>query len=69
MSPELIQVPGRRADHQWQQPFDASITDVFQVQADIAGRVAEALDVALGAPQKSSWRRSRPRTSRRTTRT
>ena len=33
----------------WQQPFDASLTDVFQVQADIAGRVAQALDVALGA--------------------
>ncbi len=31
----------------WQQPFDASLTDVFQVQADIAARVAEALEVAL----------------------
>ena len=27
---------------------------MFQVQADIAGRVAEALDVALGAPQKKT---------------
>ena len=50
VSPELIQVG--TAATTWQQPFDASITDVFQVQADIAGRVAEALDVALGAPQK-----------------
>ena len=43
---------GRDAGHaprtKWQQPFDASLTDVFQVQADIAGQVAEALDVALG---------------------
>jgi eukaryotic-like serine/threonine-protein kinase len=50
VSPELIRVG--TAATTWQQPFDASITDVFQVQADIAGRVAEALDVALGAPQK-----------------
>jgi serine/threonine-protein kinase len=52
VSPELIRVG--TATTTWQQPFDASITDVFQVQADIAGRVAEALDVALGAPQKKT---------------
>jgi serine/threonine-protein kinase len=52
VSPELIKVG--TAATTWQQPFDASITDVFQVQADIAGRVAEALDVALGAPQKQT---------------
>jgi serine/threonine-protein kinase len=32
----------------WQQPFDAALTDVFQVQADIATKVAGALDVVLG---------------------
>ena len=47
MSPELIQVA--TASTRWQQPFDASLTDVFQVQAEVASRVAEALDVALGA--------------------
>jgi serine/threonine-protein kinase len=52
VSPELIRVG--TATTTWQQPFDAAITDVFQVQADIAGRVAEALDVALGAPQKKT---------------
>jgi serine/threonine protein kinase/TolB-like protein/Flp pilus assembly protein TadD len=52
VSPELIRVA--TAATTWQQPFDAAITDVFQVQADIAGRVAEALDVALGAPQKKT---------------
>ncbi len=31
----------------WQQPFDASLTDVFQVQADIASQVAGALKLAL----------------------
>ncbi|HEY1435125.1 MAG TPA: tetratricopeptide repeat protein, partial [Thermoanaerobaculia bacterium] len=33
----------------WQQPFDAALTDVFQVQSDIASRVAQALGIALGA--------------------
>jgi len=50
VSPELVQVPGGGPPTtKWQQPFDASLTDVFQVQADIAGRVAQALDVALGS--------------------
>jgi serine/threonine-protein kinase len=50
VSPELVQVAGGKPPTtKWQQPFDASLTDVFQVQADIAGRVARALDVALGA--------------------
>ncbi len=49
VSPELIQVsPGTAATTKWQQPFDAALTDVFQVQADIAGRVAQELNVALG---------------------
>ena len=42
--------PGRRpAPTRWQQPFDAAITDVFQVQADIAGRW----------PRRSTWRWAR----------
>ena len=50
VSPELIRVaPGAAPTTKWAQPFDAALTDVFQVQADIAGRVAEALNVALGA--------------------
>ena len=55
VSPELVDVtPGHAPRTKWQQPFDASITDVFQVQADIAGQVASALDVALGARQKET---------------
>jgi serine/threonine-protein kinase len=46
VSPELIQVSTGSA--KWQEPFDAPLTDVFQVQADIAGRVANALNLALG---------------------
>jgi non-specific serine/threonine protein kinase len=48
--PELVEVArGSAPVTKWQQRFDASIADVFQVQADIADRVARALDVALGA--------------------
>jgi serine/threonine-protein kinase len=50
VSPELIWVrAGAAPTTKWQQPFDAALTDVFQVQADIAGRVAQALNVALGS--------------------
>jgi tetratricopeptide (TPR) repeat protein len=50
VSPELVQVHGSAAPTtKWQQSFDAQLTNVFQVQADIASRVAQALDVALGA--------------------
>jgi tetratricopeptide (TPR) repeat protein len=37
VSPELVQVA--TASTKWQEPFDAALTHVFQVQADIAGRV------------------------------
>jgi TolB-like protein len=48
VSPELVQVaPGGTPTTKWQRAFDASITDVFQVQADIASRVAQALNLAL----------------------
>jgi serine/threonine-protein kinase len=52
VSPELIEV--NTAAAKWQQPFDASLTDVFQVQADIAGRVADALNVAIGTKQQEA---------------
>jgi serine/threonine-protein kinase len=52
VSPELIQVS--TGSTRWEQPFEASLTDVFQVQADVAGRVAQALDVALGAGEKQA---------------
>ncbi len=49
VSPELVRVePGAAPTTRWQQAFDAALTDVFQVQADIAGQVASALNVALG---------------------
>jgi tetratricopeptide (TPR) repeat protein len=52
VSPELIQVS--TGSTKWQEPFDAALTDVFKVQAEMAGQVAQALDLALGAPQKTA---------------
>jgi eukaryotic-like serine/threonine-protein kinase len=55
VSPELVEVASGTAPRtKWQQPFDAAITDVFQVQADIAGKVASALNVALGSSQQQT---------------
>ncbi|MEO7476949.1 MAG: hypothetical protein ABIY46_16620, partial [Gemmatimonadales bacterium] len=48
VSPELVHVADGTPTTRWQQPFDAPLTDVFQVQADIAGRVAQSLGVELG---------------------
>ena len=48
VTPELVDVSaGQVPRTSWGRQFDASITDVFQVQADIASQVATALDVAL----------------------
>ena len=53
VSPELVEVSSAgRPKTRWQQPFDASLTDVFDVQAGIAGQVAQALDLALGASER-----------------
>jgi serine/threonine-protein kinase len=50
VSPELIDV--RTGASKWQQSFDASVTDVFQVQGSIASQVAGALGVALGGKEQ-----------------
>ena len=48
VTPELVDArPGQAARSRWGQQFDASLTDVFQVQADIATKVADALGVAI----------------------
>ena len=55
VSPELVELSSRGAPlTRWQQPFDAALTDVFQVQSDIANRVTTALDVALGTSEKAT---------------
>jgi serine/threonine-protein kinase len=53
VSPELVEIREAGAPASaWQQPFDAALTDVFEVQADIAGRVAEALRLALDGGER-----------------
>ena len=46
--PELVEVNGGRAPHsRWGEQFDVPVTDVFDMQTDIAERVAARLDLAL----------------------
>jgi serine/threonine-protein kinase len=53
VTPELVEArAGQAVRSRWGQQFDASLTDVFQVQADIAAKVADALGVALGDSAK-----------------
>jgi serine/threonine-protein kinase len=48
VSPELIRAdPGAPPTTKWQQGFEATLTDVFSVQTDIATQVASALHVHL----------------------
>ncbi len=58
--PELIDA--RTGTATWQQTFDADVTDVFQVQATIATRVAAALGVVLGQNEERQLAR-RPTTN------
>ena len=54
VSPELVEIRASGAPaSRWQQPFDAAITDVFQVQSDIATEVAQALGGALAPARRS----------------
>ncbi|MEO7136679.1 MAG: protein kinase [Gemmatimonadales bacterium] len=50
VSPELVQTASGAT--QWQQAFDAPLTDVFHVQSDVAERVARELGLALAAGQR-----------------
>jgi TolB-like protein/Flp pilus assembly protein TadD len=53
VSPELVDMTRRDAPiSKWQQPFDASLTNVFEVQSGIASKVAQALGVALRAGEE-----------------
>ncbi len=67
--PELVEIKESGAPaSRWQQSFDASLTDVFQVQSDIASKVAESLGLALAAGQTQQLSEKPTRTSPRTTR-
>ena len=54
VNPELVEIAtGLAPASRWAQPFDAAITEVFAVQADIAARVATAMQGALGSADKA----------------
>ena len=49
VAPELVAMRANAAPAtEWSESFDAPLTDVFRVQAEIAGRVAQALGLRLG---------------------
>ena len=53
VAPELVEATGAGPPVQrWQDSFDAVVEDVFRVQAEIAGRVASAMQISLGAHQQ-----------------
>jgi serine/threonine-protein kinase len=48
VTPELVEVrDGRTARTRWGEQYDAALTNVFQVQGEIAAKVADALNVEL----------------------
>jgi TolB-like protein/Flp pilus assembly protein TadD len=53
VNPELVEiVSDGPPQSKWQQSFDAALTNVFQVQSDVATKVAQSLGVALGAGEE-----------------
>ena len=50
--PELVEIGDGVARTRWGQPFNAPLTDVFEVQEQIAGQVSGALDIALGTSDR-----------------
>ena len=50
--PELVEIGDGAARTRWGEPFNAPLTDVFEVQEQIAGRVSGALDLALGTSDR-----------------
>ena len=59
VTPELMDVSN--LETRWSQPYDTVMSDVFQIQASIASKVAEALNVALAPPVREQI--ARPSTS------
>jgi len=58
VTPELVEISDTGAPaSKWEQPFDAAVTDVFQVQSDIASKVADSLGLVLGEAGKQLSRR------------
>ena len=56
ITPELIRVAD--GTHLWSEPYEGVLTDVFRLQADVAGRVAEALGGTLGGGERRAVQRA-----------
>ena len=53
VNPELVDLGRGRPKTRWQEPFEAPLQDVFQVQTQIATRVADALGAVLAETDRS----------------
>jgi eukaryotic-like serine/threonine-protein kinase len=54
VSPELVEVrDGAAAETKWQQSYDTTLADVFDVQTAVAARVADKLGVVLSPPAQT----------------
>jgi eukaryotic-like serine/threonine-protein kinase len=54
VSPELVQLSAENAPRTiWQQTYDTTLADVFQVQSSVASKVAANLGVVLSAPTQA----------------
>ena len=52
VSPELVEVrQGGAAETRWQQSYDTTLADVFEVQSAVATRVADKMGVVLSQPR------------------
>lgn len=54
ITPELIRVAD--GTHVWGEPYEGVLSDVFRLQADVAGQVAEALRGSLGSGEQAAVR-------------
>jgi TolB-like protein/Flp pilus assembly protein TadD/predicted Ser/Thr protein kinase len=53
VTPELVELAGGGAPTtRWQEAFEADLSDVFRVQAEIATKVAQSLEVALSGRER-----------------
>jgi len=56
VTPRLVRVSDE--SQVWSEPYDGDLTAVFELQADLAGQVAEALDVRLLRGEESALQRA-----------
>ncbi|MBK9087742.1 MAG: protein kinase [Holophagales bacterium] len=53
VTPELVEIgSGGAPTTRWQEAFDADLADVFEVQGEIATRVARSLDIVLSGKER-----------------